>query len=321
MHSEYPDNTNAEVASGEDQQRLPVSLHFITSVALIVGAVSLLVPLVEEYYRVIPRPGSIVSALNFWGVFYIIGAWGLLRRRRWAAVLVNALTIGWATIAITVVLLAYVGPMVFGSGFAPVGFPSFLLTSLTFLTVCYAWWQNRVLQRPDFLAVFERAEGSHSHSSRYRFSLLQLMLCVTISALVTFRLTNERFQYSQGIGGSSWNVDGESVNLNYRSRHGRFGNPDKLLDYLIFTRDLHGYGTSSRWSFLGFLDLQSDFYNDTVIDLPTENQLMEIVDGQLRRSDARITYDELQAFLADPDAERSLDGLLEFVEELRSAAP
>jgi len=321
MHSEYPDNPNTELPL--DNQRLPVSLQIIAYLAVLGGAMGSL----EMVLHFVNGRGS----FNLYFLLLPAG-WAIFQLREWGRSLVAFFTIlaGIGCVLVMVMqILSFFPWAVHGEHLFEPAWGSYIgMMLLCIVIFAYVVWQFRALNRPDIVELFKNARNRPRPIFPIRFSVANLLVLFVLAAFVMMSvLDKRRYSTLHTMTSSTFSTvldSGELQTIQYGYAISKYDANKTVLNYVFFdTGPNEDRGIVSVQHIGGKRGTEVSLFlpDGETIYLNQDQGLFEKHQGQLRRSDARITYEKLQAFLADPDAERSLDRLLDFVEELRNAAP
>jgi hypothetical protein len=291
--------------------RLPVSLRIIAFVFSLFGILCVVEVIVQ--YALFRS-----TNINFGVLTVFIGS-GLRKwrdsSRRWAVLWSWLFLIGlgvWWTLALYVVFGGRFSGTV--HGLTPAG-----LAFGTCLTA-YLIWQIRVLRRPEVLRRFRfpqsvrAASKAHDRNRQHwlQFSLGSLLLAMIVVTFVMVRVTSNDVRYKL----SDATVGLKDGTCHYGVQTSRFGvERDRLAYVIMMDKNTQAYvlqglrGATKLW--LQEKNLQ--------IDLPGRHQLIEVVDGQVRTRNERVTLTEMQSFLKSQSTDDwTLDGLIRHAEELRA---
>ena len=299
--------------------RVPLSLRIVAYAFILVGVLGVENMLLRWFVF-----HDDYVDISFVGIF--IG-WGLLRwrdsSRRWAVFFT------WPGLFFAAIwLIGTVLYLMGGSG----GIVGLIGTSLrgALLAGCilgYLVWQLRVLRRPDIVARFKAprlerllAYGGRDPAAphgRWQFSLGGLLVMTAIVAFAVARIGASDVLYDpKDVHPSSTSQVGaggvQLVDYGYQTaRWSRL--PDRLL-YVVMAS---GEGPSIQILNATDYDARLVSPDGKPIPLSSGPQLYEIVDGELRSRDERVTLDELQDFLHSNPDEWSLEALIRHAEQMR----
>jgi len=296
--------------------RLPFSVRIIARTYIVCGVLSAVDILIEL------ARGEINLNLGVLGIF--IGR-GLLKRkngwRRCAVVLSRfSLACGGLTVLVAIPL-ALISKLAHTSGQSLASFYASIFVMVALLA--FSVWQYRVLTRSDIEALFLQkelpaADGSDSPgTSRFQYSLGTLMLVTVVAALVCWRLCSEDVLYDDVYGGTRIMAAGESCwSVEYGGRTHRFFRRSPILDFVVFAGSRKGGPLTLAHPRpvrkFGWISEKPD---RTIITFPGKVQLVEIIDGEYRESDQRVSSSQLEAFLNSSPDSYTIDTLLQFVRE------
>ena len=296
--------------------RVPLSLR-IVAYAFILGGVLGVEEMLLDWFVF----DAINVNLSFVGIF--IGR-GLLRWRESSR--------GWAVFFTWILLVLFSLWLVSASYFllsGPMGSVSANGASLEGVSIGggllgFLVWQLRVLRRPDIVERFKAprlerllAYGGRDPAAprgRWQFSLGGLLVMTAIVAFGLARIGASDVLYTDQQQSTTWaGSDGvRCVNIVYQTPRFWDG-PDRLL-CAVLSAD----GVSMRTRHSSYHDEVTLIAPDgRELPLPSGAQLYEVVDGELRSRDERVTLEELQDYLASNPDEWSLDALVQHAEQMR----
>jgi hypothetical protein len=189
-----------------------------------------------------------------------------------------------------------------------------------------AYWVRSVLQRPDIVWHFMHRQlalrlGKIRPGSwnplRWRFSLGSMFLATIVVAFILARLTADDVLYDTHHSINTSSSGGVTHGVEYGVRISRFGvEPDELL-YVVLSTGKHWSGPVQVAPLRERAWLSSPSTGE-IISLPSDCQLYELIDGEIRSREERVTKAELNDFIATQPAEWSLDALVKHAEQMRT---
>lgn len=310
-----------------DFWRVPLSLKIVAFLYIVIGALSI----TEMVLQLAVFDGMYV---DIFGLLSIFIGFGLLRWRetwrRWAvgfcwlffvtAFLMIAMSVWHLASESTRDMKVRIGPWEGGHGGA---------IAVALLIGAFFYWQIRVLRRPDILHRFkmsrlERFDARRAKSwaqpfGRWRFSLGSLFLLLTVAAFVLLRLTADDVLY-ESHHASNMSTNGSVLReVEYGVQTSRFfSRPDRLIYAVLSTNESNSTSNIRLWSRHESADAWLELPDGSEIHLPSDTQLYEIVDGELRTREERVTKAEFDDFLNSDPTDWSLDALVKHAKQMRA---
>jgi len=186
-----------------------------------------------------------------------------------------------------------------------------------------AFWMVNVLNRADIKWRFRNRQLAKQLDAiqrgswnplRWRFRLESLFLATIVAALVAFQCKKDENWYLRHHSRMVWGNGAAARSIEFGTRTSRLFTGPAMLTYVVlstgetsqsYVRPAHNErGTDA--------ELSAD--DGQRISLPGSAQLYEVVAGNIRSRDERVTQDDIDDFIALQPADWSLDALVAHAE-------